>query len=472
MSTHVENITKSEIVEALSNMDKATIKRYKKLNKKPNIDNFPGDRGLPLVGHMYWLLKDIRTWMDQNYSKHGPVFQFRTPFLDALFLLGPDANKLLLQNEDQLFSNYLSWGPIFHGIFDNAVLALDFSHHKKSRKFLQMAFKREAIEGHMELMNPLIKNGINKWSTQKPIKALPHVKQLLLDTAANVFLGIEIGSESNQINQAFNDILGRTVDPFQNENIPFSPFAKARKGRKFLESFVNKNIAARRKTKGRDLFSQLCHLKDEDGLALSDEEIRDQIIFVLFAAHDTTTSSLCGILHSLASNLPWQEELRAEMQAIKKDVMEFDDSDEMPKTTMTIQEGLRLYPPITLIPRNALDDFEFAGQTIPKGTQLFLSPTFCHRMPEYWSNPNQFDPERFSPERAEDKKDFFQYIPFGGGAHKCIGMHFAQVQSKIFLFHLLRNYKVSLNSKSLNYAHNNIPMALPKDGLPIVLTKI
>ena len=124
------------------------------------------------------------------------------------------------------------------------------------------------------------------------------------------------------------------------------------------------------------------------------------------------------------------------------------------------------------MPRYALRDFEFNGHIIPAHTNVLVSALVTHYMPEYWSNPNEFDPQRFSPERAEDKKDFNQYIPFGGGAHKCLGLHFAQVQGKMFLFHLLKNYRITKDRKMTSYKYNNVPLTFPTDGLPLTFTRI
>ena len=93
-------------------------------------------------------------------------------------------------------------------------------------------------------------------------------------------------------------------------------------------------------------------------------------------------------------------------------------------------------------------------------------------MPEYWTNPYKFDPLRFSPGRAEDKKDLFQYVPFGGGAHKCLGLHFAQVQGKMFLFNFLKNYRITKNPKMKTFKYNNYPLTFPTDQLPLRFTKI
>jgi cytochrome P450 len=460
------------IVEALSRLDKPALKRYLKASSHPNLDHIPGGGGMPVIGHMYWALKDFSSWLNKQYAEHGSVFKFRTPMGNNVVLLGPEANRLVLQNEGKVFSNYFAYEPGGRDLLFNHLLEMDFANHKATRKMLQAAFKRKAIEGHMELMNPLLKEGISQWRTGQSIKAFDHVKKLLLDTGATVFLGVDIGREADMLNQAFTDLLGGGRDPLRKKEIWFSPFAKGLRGRAILEEFVFKNIPERRRMESRDIFSQLCHARDEEGNLFSDEEIRDHIIFVLFAAQDTTTSVLSAALYSLASNQDWQDEIRQEINALNTDAIEFDHIERLEKTSWTFKEALRMHPPLSMMPRFALEEFECNGVRIPKNTNVIVSALFTHYMPEYWSNPDKFDPLRFSPDRAEDKKDFFQYVPFGGGAHKCLGLHFAETQGKMFLFHLLKQYRVIKNPKLTQFKTIAFPLTHSTDGLPLTFTKI
>ena len=462
----------SEIFNALSVNDVPTIRRFQSTVKKPDLSHIPGERGLPLFGHVFSLLSNIHGWMNRKHAKHGNIFRMHMSIMDGVLLLGPEANKLVFQNEGKKFSNHLSYDAPFRDLFKNAVLARDFDDHKKLRKTLQAAFKREAIEGHIALMNPIIKFGISTWQTDTPINSMDHIKELLLTTAAKVFLGIDTGPETDKLNRAFVDIVAGTADPIRKKEIWFSPYAKGIRGNKYLSNFILKAIPERRANPGRDLLSHFCHLTDDEGKGFSDEEICDQIMFVLFAAHDTTTSALSAILYSLASNLEWQEELRQEMLSLNKDKMEFEDTEKLQKTDWTFKEALRMYPALTIFGRYTLEEVEFEGHTIPANTPVIISPLFTHYMPEYWTSPHTFDPKRFSPERAEDKKDFYQYLPFGGGAHKCLGMHFAQVQGKMFLFHLLSHYKVTKDPSMTEYKYNNIPLTFPTDGLPLTFTQL
>ena len=462
----------TDIIKSLSNFDLAKIREFQKRIKPSKLSHLPGGSGLPLIGHTYWFLKDSHAWLDQKYAKSGPVFRAKTPILDMVMLLGPEANQLVFRNENKIFSNFLAWDNTFRNLFDNNLLERDFSDHKKQRKVLQQAFKRPAIEGHMKIMNPELKKGIEQWSTGRTIKAMNHVKQLLLNVGAKVFLGLEMGPQADAINQAFVDIVAGCGDPIRRKEIWFSPYAKGVRASKTLCKYIMDNIAERRKVAGYDMFSQLCHMRDDDGKLINDELIRDHIILVLFAAHDTTTSALSAVLYALASNQGWQEELREEMFNLNKDVIEFSDIDGLQKTGWTFKEALRMYPALSVIPRYALKEFEFNGHRIPANTIVTVSSVFTHYMPEYWTNPHTFDPYRFSPERAEDKKHFFQYIPFGGGAHKCLGLHFADIQVKIFLFHLLKSYKITKSPKMTKYKYNNVPLTFPTDGLPLRFDKI
>lgn len=461
-----------DIQDALSNDDQDSILKYQKLAPKPDLRHIPGESGLPFFGHFFPFISDLHKWYDEQFKKYGPVFKFQSPIIDAVVLIGPEANKLAFQNDGKILSNYLAWNPTFDNLFPNNLLQRDFNDHKIQRKTLQAAFKRPAIEGHMELMNPMLKKGLDNWPKNKTIKAMDYVKNLLLDTGATVFLGAETGGNTDKLNKSFTDIVAGTADPFRRKEIWFSPYAKGLRGNKFISDFIFKNMADKKRVQTRDMFSHLCHIKDESGNSFSDEQIRDNLLFLLFAAHDTTSSALSAVLYALASNTEWQEVLREEMNSLNKDVVEYDDIDKMEKTGWTISEALRMYPALHSMPRYALKDFEFAGHKIPANTNILVSSVMSHFMPEYWTNPYTFDPERFSPGREEHKKDFYQYIPFGGGAHKCLGMHFAQVQAKMFLFYLLKSCRVTKNPKLTKYKVNLVPMAFPTDGLPLAFQPI
>lgn len=480
MTAHISNNPAEfdlQLKDALSSYDlDATHKLTNKI-RYPKLDHIPGGAGLPLLGHGLSMLWDIHKWLDKQQAKHGNVFRMSIPALDpggsgAVVLLGPEANGMVLVNEGKHFSNYLAWYKNFTGLFDNNLLQRDFADHKTLRKILQSAFKREAIEGHMALLNPILQQGVLSWPQGQTIRSMDYVKALFLTAGSNVFLGVETGEDTDKINQAFTDIVSATTDLLRKESLWLSPYAKGVKAKKYLSEFIIKNIPARRKTLSPDLLSHFCHLQDENSNPFSEATICDQILFVLFAAHDTTTSTMSSVLYALASDLEWQSQLRQEIRALNTDELKFEHLERMHKADLTIREALRMYPPLALIPRFALKSFEYEGHTIPQYTPIVLSPLYSHYMEAYWQDPYQFDPYRFSKERAEDKQHTYQYIPFGGGAHKCLGLHFAQVQSKILLFHLLNHFEVTKHPNMKHYKYKNVPLTFPTDGLPLTFKRI
>ncbi|MBD2858786.1 cytochrome P450 [Spongiibacter sp. KMU-158] len=463
---------KPTISDALSAYDLGAIRKYQRNLSAPDLAHVPGDYGMPFLGHTYWFLTNLHGWLETQYQKHGPVFKMKDPRGEMVLLLGPQANELVFQNDNKVFSNFLAWDQAFDQLFDNNLLERDFSDHKVQRKILQQAFKRQAIEGHMGLMEPLLRNGISKLQSGREIKAMDFVKSLLLNTGAQVFLGMEVGGKADKLNAAFERVVAGTIDPIRSKALWFSPFARGVRARAYLSNYILQAIPARRSGAGQDFFSQFCQMKDEQGKFFSAEEVRDHILFLLFAAHDTTTSALSSTLYSLAAHPEWQEALREEINALNIESLGFDDVDKLEKMGLVLQESLRMYPPLSMMPRFALHDFEFNGYRIPAGTLVAISSVFTHYMKEYWSQPETFDPYRFSPERAEQKGHFYQYIPFGGGSHKCLGLHFAQIQAKMFLFHLLKNFRVEKNKKMTLYKYNNVPLTFPSDRLPLSFTRL
>ena len=462
---------------ALSEYDIASIRALHRRLPASDVRHIPGGGGLPLLGHGVSLIVDTHKWLNERHEKYGKVFRLNVPALNeggggAVMLLGPDANQLVFQNEGQQFSNYLAWHKNFRGLFDDNLLQRDFRDHKTLRRTLQSAFRREAIEGHMELLNPHLRDGLKRWPTGTALKSMDHLKELFLTAGSSVFLGVQTGDKTADINRAFTEIVSGTLDLFRQKAIWFSPYARGVRAREYLTRFVVEKIPACRKAPTRDLLSHFSNLRDEHGDYFSDEEICNQLLFILFAAHDTTTSTISSVLYSIAAHPEWQVRMREEMQSIANDNVAFGDLDRMPSTSLVIKEALRMYPPLVMMPRHTLEGFEYEGQHIPPNTTVTVSALFSHYMPEYWADPNVFDPTRFSAERAEDKGHPFIYIPFGGGAHKCLGLHFAQVQSKIFLFHLLRNYKVTKGDDMTHYRYTNVPLTFPTDGLPLTFQPI
>ncbi|MDA7819365.1 cytochrome P450, partial [bacterium] len=343
--------------------------------------------------------------------------------------------------------------------------------HKRTRRASQPAFKNDALKTYVEMLNPIQERRIQAMPVNEEFIFYDTIQTTLMDVAARVFIGLDEKSpEAQRLNYIFETINKGLITPLP-YNIPFTTFSKSLKAREELRQFFKANIPLRRGTDGQDMFTRYCNAQDEDGEYLNDEDIDGHMAFLLFAAFDTTTSALTNILYYLGKNPDWQDKVRNEIFSIKNEMPTFDDVAEMKLTEYVFQETLRFYPSVMILNRRTTRDVHVNGYDIPANTMIMLSPPFTHRMEEWWSNPLEFDPMRFSPERAEHKRHGFSYVPFGGGAHKCIGMHFALMNAKLYLFRLLKNYKVTLRP-GYDPAFMHVHLPRPVDGLPITLTKI
>lgn len=435
-----------------------------------NLENIPGSYGKPIIGDTFEFLKDFHGLINEMEAKYGPVFKGSIFFQRGVTLLGPDANEFVLRDRDHVLSSRAAWNPLLEKLFTNGLMLRDFADHKYHRRIMQQAFKKNALAGYMDRMNPHIREGLKDWPLNRKISFFEHIKSLLLDMGASIFLGLKMGPEAQKVNESFVAEVDASLAVLRLP-IPGTTWYRGMKGRRFLEKFMTDLIPEKRNSNDNDFFTELCHAADEEtDTQLTDEDVMNHMIFLLFAAHDTTTSTLSSIMYALAKNPEWQEALAEEAASLDKDDLEYDDLQKLEKTTWVFKEALRMHPPLPTIPRRTTEEIEWQGYKIPANSLVNITPLHTHYMEEYWTNPYRFDPERFSPERAEDKKHFFQWIPFGGGHHKCLGLNFAEIQSKVFLFHFLRDYRIKVKP-GYEMQYQQVPLAVPKDGLPVTIEK-
>jgi cytochrome P450 len=189
----------------------------------------------------------------------------------------------------------------------------------------------------------------------------------------------------------------------------------------------------------------------------------------MMAAHDTSTSTLTTMAYHLAANPNWQQRCREEGDRIGDGPLDIDALDKLETLDLVINECLRLVTPLPFSVRRAVRDTEILGHYIPAGTNVTMWPGMNHRLAELWDDPERFDPARFAEPRSEHKRHRYAFAPFGGGAHKCIGMVFGQLEIKTVMHRLLRNYRLELPHPGYRPHYDNAGMPVPIDGMPIVL---
>jgi len=433
----------------------------------------PVDHETSMLKQFLVMRRDLLGHLFRHEARFGPVW--RTPMgkNGIISLLGPDAFEFVIKNRDNVFSSALGWEFYIGRVFPGAIMAMDGEQHRYQRRIMQVAFRKSALRSYLEQMAPAIDAGIKAWLPQlaasAQLRMFPLLKQLTLDLAASVFMGVKLGRGASQLNRAFVHTVAASLALIR-APIPGLAMWRGIRGRKLLVERFRALIPEKRQQHTTDFFSEFCHVESEQGEKFTDQEIIDHMIFLMMAAHDTTTSTLTTMMYLLARHPEWQERLRTEARSIGKTYLEHDDLEKLTLLGCTMREALRMYPPLTSMPRMCTRDTEFQGHLLPGGTLVGVFPIHVHYMPSLWSEPQRFDPERFLPPRQEDKRHAFAWIPFGGGAHLCIGQHFATLQVKAIMHQLLMHYRWSV-PEHYQMPYQMVPIAQPRDGLPVTLQR-
>lgn len=444
---------------------------YKSEKDNHDLSHIPGTFGWPIIGQTIALVKDLYGTVDGNFKKFGPVSRFGLAGFKGVLLVGPDLYKEVYLDRDKNFSAEMGYKGSLGRFYDGALLLRDHDEHRFQRRMMQTAFKNDAMKGYISTMAPMIGDGIANWDKVDNFHFFPSIKQILLDTAATIFVGLDKDDKrAADLNQAFNDVSEGLMGIITKE-LPGTKFKKGKKGERYLRKMFVDLLDDRRNGNGTDTFSYFTKEKTEDGEYFSDIDIATSMSFLLFAAHDTTTSALSHLMYHLAQNPELQQRLREEAMTIDKDYLEYEDLDKMPLTDFAVKEALRLHPSVMMMQRRTINECELGGYKIPANTLLFITPQHSHRMEEYWDEPLKFDIDRWMEPRLEHKRHSFSYVGFGGGAHKCIGMHFALMQTKVFLHQFLRQFECTLAANA-GSKMQTVPMPKPHDDLPLVIKRL
>ena len=433
------------------------------------LDHIPGEKGAPIVGHTFKQAADPHAFTKRMFETYGPVYKAHVFGTWQVALIGPEANELVLMDRAKNFSSDQGWSPVLHRLFPGGLMLLDFDHHRADRRALSIAFKPGPMRHYAGALNRGIAQEVDGW--EGSLRFWPKIKQLTLDLAAESFIGVEWGPEADRINTAFVDMVQASVSPIR-APLPFTRMRRGVKGREFLcEFFRAETLRRREEGGGQDMFSQFATATREDGELLPVDEVVDHMNFLMMAAHDTITSSGTSFVYDLARFPEWQEKLRDEVFAVtggpdgdgRARPLDYDDLGKLDLTEMAFKETLRLMPPVPSMPRRALRDFEFGGYVVPAGTRCGINIYRTHRLEEHWPDPERYDPMRFTPELVKQRHKY-AWVPFGGGAHMCLGLHFAYMQIKILMAHILQRYRIVID-EGYEPEIQPWPIPLPKDGL-------
>jgi retinoid hydroxylase len=430
----------------------------------------PGSLGLPLIGETIAFLTD-RDFVTKRHKRYGSVFKTNILGATTILIQSADGNRFILENENNYFE--FSGPSSLKKLLGESSLSMQIGHqHVSRRKILAQAFQPRALSSYADTMNEISDRYFDKWVQQGTITWYPELRDYTLDIACKLLVGLDQGSQSTLGQEYEIWVAGLFTFPL---NLPWTAFGKALQSREKLLTEIEKLILIRQKlsvpAQNEDALDLLLSAKDENGEGLSLTELKDQILTLLFAGHETLTSSLVSLCMLLKQHPEVLQRARQEQQELIDQSLTLEALKQMPYLDQILKEVLRVIPPVAGGFRVAVQDCEYNGFKIQKGWQMLYQITATHQDPNIYPDSQQFDPDRFGKSRVEDKQKPFAYVPFGGGIRECIGKEFARLEIKIFAAKLLREYQWELLPNQ-NLDLTAIPTPKPKDGLKVKFGKM
>ncbi|KAL6578642.1 hypothetical protein OROMI_008859 [Orobanche minor] len=426
----------------------------------------PGTMGWPYIGETFQLYsQNPNTFFTSKVKKYGSIFKTHILGCRCVMISSPEAAKLVLVSKANLFK------PTFPAskermLGKQAIFFHQGDYHAKLRKLVLRAFMPESIKSTVTDIESIALSSLESWDG-KLITTYQEMKTYTFNVALLSIFGKDEVLYREDLKRCYYNL-----EKGYNSmaiNIPGTLFHKAMKARKELARIVAKILSLRRERKQHHTDLLGSFMGDSEGL--SDEQIADNIIGVIFAARDTTASVLTWILKYLAENPNVLQVVTEEQQALinlkedcgEKNGLNWADTKKMPITKRVIQETLRAASILSFTFREAVEDVEFNGYLIPKGWKVLPLFRNIHHNPDNFPEPEKFDPSRFE---VAPKPNTF--IPFGNGTHSCPGNELAKLEILVLIHHLTTKYKWSIigSQDGIQYG----PFALPQNGLPIKLS--
>ena len=381
---------------------------------------------------------------------HGPIFKWVIDDgWDAgeyVFMVGPEANRFVLHTGREHFSHEQGWTPIIGEMLGRGLLNMDDPDHARHRKMWNPAFTGAAMEAYLPVLTRIIAERTAGWPARGVVDVYAEAREITFDAAAAALAGIPTGPQVDRLRELFYTLL----HGFDMERESWEAFELRWGGaQRELVRELLQLIAARRAVpdseQPRDVVGLIVRARDEDGRALSDEQILAHLNILLVAGHETTTTLSAWTLYLLATQPEQRARVLAEVDALLAGAggeLPVEAVRQMKQLDAFIKEAGRLYSPVINVPRGVVREFTFAGYTVPAGAQVRLALAAGHRLPHVFADPARFDPARFAPPREEDRRTPYGLVTFGGGPRICIGISFAQIETKALAAHVLRSFNL------------------------------
>ncbi len=433
----------------------------------------PGPKALPVFGNLLDFGRNQLTFVQRMHDTYGDMATIHMGKRPFVLLFKPEYVRYLLTENPRNFKTLQSGGDLPE-VLGEGLLTIEGEAHRQQRRLVQPAFHKKRVENYANDMVRFTQEMVATWQTNQEIDIAQAMQSLTLRIVAKSLFNIELASEVNALGQNFTHmienrrgVLARIFNLYL--DVPFTRYGKRMRARRNIDTLIYRLIRERR-AEGHDAGDVLSMLlAAQDGVAvLTDTQVRDNVMTLMAAGHETTANALTWTFYQLSQNPDVCTKLLAELQQVLAGrAPTVADMPQLPYTEWVVSESMRLYPPVWMMGRRAIEDFELDGYHFPAGTLFGMSQWILHRMPELWGDAEVFRPERWDPVEAK-KVQPWAYFPFGGGPRICIGMPFAQLEAKLLLTTILQHYVPRL-APGFQVELQPLITLRPKHGLKVVL---
>jgi cytochrome P450 len=418
----------------------------------PGISRPPGPRGLPIIGSARSFARDPLAFLTGIAERHGDIANFRLGGIEVFFVRHPDYIREVLITQRTSFT----MSPLrakLNAVVGEGLFTSRGELHARQRRLIQPVFRKSRIEAYADQMAELSQRMRGEWQPGAEIDITEEMMKLTMLIAARALFDHDIENDAEAVSRNVGTVLEfftRLSSPLLKLSLqlPLPSSLRFKRAVRDLDRVIYRMIERRRNLQGagKDLLSLLMQAKDDEtNVQMTEKQLRDEILTLLIAGHETTANLLAWTLWLVAQRPEADARLHAEAKSLLAGRAGFAaaDCDRMGYARMVILEGLRLYPPGWFIGRSAQADLQLGGYTVPKGTVVMMSQYVMHRDARFFDEPERFKPERWEGD-FQERLPRGAYFPFSAGDRHCIGEGFAWQEALLILATLVERWKFEL----------------------------
>jgi cytochrome P450 len=409
----------------------------------------PGPRAHPLLGVLPEFRRDPLGFVLGCARQYGDVVRLRFPVLTFYLVSHPDAIEEILVTQHRDVVKGLSYRSLLRSFLGNGLLTSEGEYWRRQRRLIQPAFHRDHIASYVETMAAYADRMVRTWGDGETRDLHTDLRRLTLQIVTKVLFGAEIERETADVGRALGVVTERALRFISAPvplplGIPTPGNVRYHRAVRRLDQIVYGIIRARRAggAAGGDLLSVLLRAQDEDGSRMTDRQLRDEVITLFLAGHETTALALAWTFYLLSEHPDADAALAAEAGEVLGDrVPAVTDLPRLCYAQQVVREAMRIFPPVWGIEREARQDLTVGGYRLPRGAQILISQYVVHRDPRWYAEPERFRPERWA-DGTEQQRPRYAYFPFGGGPRLCIGHEFAMTEAVLVLASIVRRFRL------------------------------